>query len=102
MTNAQALRKINGNVAKAVRANLKAEKAWQKVKRLEAQIKKAQEAEYAAHHESERFFAAANKDGFDWAVYEIGEALQQGGTIEGYLQELLEHSPKDYVRLLTE
>jgi hypothetical protein len=101
MTNAQALRKINKSVAKAVRATLRADKEWQKAKRLEQQLKEARGREYAACHESQEYFAVANEEGFDWAVIQIGEAIQRGGTIEGYLQELLEHSPKDYVRLLT-
>lgn len=101
MTDAQALRKINKNVAKAIRATMKAEKAYQRIKGLEEQLEAVKQQKLAAYQESERYYAEAQDDGLEWAVIQIGEALQYGGTIEAYLQELLSFAPEDYARLLT-
>lgn len=89
----QSLEQIDKDVTKAVKAVLKVEKEYSRVKQLEEQLEKARKCEHETYRKANDLVGVTAEKGLDWAVYEIHEALQRGETVDSYLAELLKWNP---------
>jgi len=96
----QAFKTINSAVSRAVQTGIKADRQYDKLKRLEERIHKEREKLHKIYREQDDHFTACKEIDLDWAVYEIYGELQRGGNLTDYLAELQQFSPEAYTNLI--